>query len=93
MTADIILMIRIDTYAFAGSLASARLPLSTARPMACSPLSTCSTVPVIADASGLSRNAAALPTSEACSSFCCGAFSYEYLKEHTSDRNASYSMA
>jgi hypothetical protein len=33
----------------------------------------------MADASGLSRNAAALPTSRASSSFWMGAFSYEYL--------------
>ncbi len=65
--------------AAAGSAARASACESGARPIALSPLSAYSTAPVTAEASGLSRNAAAAPTSLAASSFCTGAFAYEYL--------------
>ena len=51
--------------------------------MALSPLSTYSTEPVTAEASGLTRNAAEAPTSLAASSFCTGALAYEYLRNRT----------
>ena len=53
--------------------------LSTASAMALRPLSTYTTLPVIADASGDTRKAAAAPTSLAASSFWIGALAYEYL--------------
>lgn len=46
------------------------------------PLSTYTVLPVMAEARGDTRNAAAAPTSEALSSFCMGAFSCEYLWDH-----------
>ena len=64
----------------AGSADCASAWESGARPMALRPLSTYTTDPVTADASGLSRNAAAAPTSLAASSFCTGALAYEYLR-------------
>jgi len=46
-----------------------------AKAIAFKPLSTYTRLPVIADARGDSKKAAALPTSLACSSFWMGAFS------------------
>lgn len=50
------------------------------RAMLFRPLSTYMVLPVTAEASGDSRNAAVAPTSEAFSSFWIGAFSCEYLR-------------
>ena len=49
--------------------------------MALSPLSTYTTLPVMAEARGESRKAATLPTSWALSSFWMGALACEYLEE------------